>query len=341
VYLATNSDDQHNGMEHFDEYISEHADPVGSQEWDQNAIVIDGRGGILHFVGTADEPIVFRPEGSSASSAQWDGIYIERGTIQYSKVLYAGRTAIQPLGFIGEEIEIAYNEVRFFHWAGIDSHTQNVWIHHNLVEGGGHQAITAASGNVVEHNVLLNSQSGVTVQANGTSIRNNIFINCVRGVQIGGQTPSGSEVQVVNNTFIQTADVPDGWSYQGELIYPAFENGGAIELYNAGVVLIAFNNLISGHFDWGIGLHAAPGSGSMVDYNLIWDTGAHFEGGSASFAGDHNIFVDPMLILDPDGFSYELAAGSPVMDAGSPDVTDADGSKADLGAFGGEFAGGW
>jgi hypothetical protein len=341
VYLASNSDDQQNGREHFDEYISEHDDPVGSAEWDQNAITIDGRGGVLHVVGTADEPIVFQPEGSSTSSAQWDGIYIERGTIQYAKVLYAGRTAIQPLGNLGEEIEIAHNEVRYFHWAGIDSHTQNVWIHHNIVEGGGHQAITAASGNVVEHNIVLNSQSGVTVQANGTLIRNNIFINCVRGVQIGGLTPSGSEVHVVNNTFVLTEDVPEGWEYQGELVYGAFEDGGAIELYNAGVVLTAINNLIAGSFDWGIGLHAAPGAGSVVDYNLIWETAANYQGGSASFAGDNNIFADPMLTLDLAGLTYELAGGSAAVDAGSPEIEDEDGTAADLGAYGGEFAYGW
>jgi hypothetical protein len=73
VYLASNSDDQHMGMDCIDDYIREHNDPVGSAEWDQNAILIDGRNGIINAVGTAEQPITFRPEGDSTSPGQWYG----------------------------------------------------------------------------------------------------------------------------------------------------------------------------------------------------------------------------------------------------------------------------
>lgn len=338
VFLASNSDDQHTGQEHYDGYISEHSDPVGSEEWDQNAIRIDGRGGILHFVGTSDNPIVFKPEGSSTSSAQWDGIYIERGTIQYAKVLYAGRTAIQPLGFLGEPIEIAYNEVRFFHWAGIDSHTPNVWIHHNVVEGGGHQCITGASGNVIEFNFMTHCQNAMFVVGVDVMVRNNIAVDTARGIQVGadGRIPAGSAITFSNNTVAWLQGPPDGWYYQGELVYPSFDTGGGLDVFQADLKLTMENNIVYGPFSWGIGLHETLGAGSSVDYNLIFGTDDNYMGSGIGAIGSHNIFADPQLAED-----YRLLPTSAAIDAGAPATLDADGSPADLGAFGGPDAGGW
>ncbi len=333
VYLAPNQDDMHRGSAQSDSYIDDHNDPVGSAEWDQNAITIDGRGGTINAIGAADNPIVFRPEGDSASSAQWDGIYIEKGAIRYAKVLYAGRTAIQIVsqkndGSPKDQVEIAYNEVRFYHWAGIDSHTYNVWIHHNIVEGGGHQAMTVGSGSIAEYNFLTHCQNAMFILGVDVIVRNNIAVDCARGLQISSpRIPAGSAISITNNTVVQMQGPPDGWYYQGKLIYPAHDDGVAISVHVPSLKLNIQNNIISGPFDYGIGLYAAPGSGSVVDYNLFWELGQDFYGNSV---GGHNLFSDPMLAED-----YSLLPGSPAIDAGSPEIQDSDGSPADLGAFGG------
>lgn len=330
VYLASNSDDQHTGMDSIDDYIREHNDPVGSAKWDQNAILIDGRNGIINAVGTAEQPITFRPEGDSTSPGQWYGIFLEKGSLQHSIVLYGGRTAVQVLGN-SDGVEIAYNEVRYFLWAGIDIHTTNAWVHHNIVEGGGHQSIGSGDNALVEHNLVFSAQTGISVdRGNGTIIRNNIVVDCARGMELR----QGENIDVINNTIAQINGHPDGWYYQGNLIYPAFEKGGGIENYLTSSRIRVLNNIIYGLFDWGLGMHQQPGDGSAVEYNLVWNTREIVAGPAIHFPGLSNMVLDPFFV-DPVNKDFHLLPGSPAIDAGDPSILDADGSPSDLGAYGG------
>lgn len=347
VYVASNSDDQQSGTgQGMDDYITSHNDPVGTEEWDKNAIWIDGRNGILNFVGTEEEPIVFRPEGDSTSSGQWSGIFIERGTIKYTEIWHGGRNSILATGFIEgrEQIEIAYNKVINPYWCGICALTNNLWIHHNIVGGGAHQAMAAGSGSIVEHNYVENCQNAIFVGGVDIVVRNNIAVDCARGLQIdwgARQIPAGSQITFSNNTIAWIDGPPKGWYYQGKLIYDSFTSGGAIGVFEPNLKVIIENNLIYGPYSWGIGFFDPLAAGSLVDYNLIWGTGAKYQGSFASAAGSHNLFADPLLTFSSDKLSYELGAGSPAIDAGAPGTTDADGSPADLGAFGGAFGADW
>ena len=51
---------------------------------------------------------------------------------------------------------------------------------------------------------------------------------------------------------------------------------------------------------------------------------------------DGNLSVDPQFTEDD---NYTLASGSPMIDAGHPDIVDQDGSTSDLGRHGGPAAG--
>lgn len=337
VYLATNSDDRHQGSGYDDEYTRSHNDPVRLAEWSQNTITIDGRNGIIYAVGTEEQPITFRPERDNTSPAQWNGILIERGTLQHAIVLYGGQTAVQILGNSEGGVEVAYNEVRYFHWAGIDSHTSNVWIHHNIVEGGGHQGIGAREDTLVEHNIVLGAQTGIGIErSDGVIIRNNIVFDSVRGIELR----DGKNITVINNTIAWINGPPDGWYYQGDLVYPAFDNGGGIENYLSAPGIKIMNNIVYGPFDWGIGLHQQPAENSVVDYNLLWNQPTLYAGGGQSIAGIHNISQDPQFV-DLDNLDFKLQQGSPAIDTGDSDILDADGSPSDLGAYGGPQGARW
>jgi len=338
VYIASNSDDQHCCAGGFDdEYTRSNNDPTRFGTWFMSTILIDGRGGVIRAIGTPEEPIIFKPEGESTSPAQWDGIYVERGTIQYATLLYGGHTVIQPLGTSGENIEIAHNEVRYFLWAGIDSHADNVWIHHNIVEGGGHQAIGVRGNTLAEHNIVIGAQTGIGVERGREAvIRNNIVIDCAHGMELR----SGSNITVVNNTLAWISGPPNGWYYQGDLVYPVFQIGGGIENHLDSPQITLVNNIIYGPFDWGIGLHQRLGEGSVVNYNLMWGQSSRYGGGAQSAAGANNYSQNPLL-ADPINNDFRLLEGSPAIDAGDPSIIDADGSRSDLGAYGGTEGQGW
>jgi len=87
--------------------------------------------------------------------------------------------------------------------------------------------------------------------------------------------------------------------------------------------------------------------GVVLAYNDIWDNNGQqvCTGGSpdgfdctpVEFDGiDGNISLDPLFV---DTEEYEPAGGSPLLDAGDPEVPDTDGSRSDMGIHGGPNAG--
>lgn len=100
----------------------------------------------------------------------------------------------------------------------------------------------------------------------------------------------------------------------------------------------------------------AMGGGSVLRNSIIYNTsGTHINGGSSSSgygiaahyndlfgpasASGTNIPDDP-LFVDRSGGNYHLGALSPAIDAGDPDsaYNDLDGSRNDMGAYGGAYA---
>jgi hypothetical protein len=334
VYLAPFNDDRHTGVAVEDQYILTAAvrDPVGTAEWDQNAILIDGHKGTIIAVGTEEEPIVFKPEGDNTDTAQWAGITVERGKLIHTVVLYGGRTAIQADGGTGDMIEFAYNEVRFHHWAGIDSHASNVWIHHNVVEGGGHQAISAADGSIVEYNQISASQTCIHTWGSDVVIRNNLLTDCLWGIHVD----YGMYVLIHNNTLAMSAGFPEGFYFQDLLIYPPSDLTVGIGS-NGEETITILNNIIAAPYDYAIGLSPEIDPTSQISNNLVWET-SMFEYPSPQF--DEGNFEGNPLFSAPEEHDFSLLPGSPALGSGYSDW-ESGGVTLDLGAFGGPEAEGW
>ena len=64
-------------------------------------------------------------------------------------------------------------------------------------------------------------------------------------------------------------------------------------------------------------------------YNAYWQNS-----GGDDVGGEGNLAADPGFV-DAAGADYRLGSGSPLIDAGDPGVLDADGSRSDVGAWGG------
>ncbi len=82
-------------------------------------------------------------------------------------------------------------------------------------------------------------------------------------------------------------------------------------------------------------LHSAEPA--HLDFNLYWDNEIHANTGSAF--GLHDIFTDPMFVKDTTSksfaYDYHLQEYSPAINAGDTSIFDIDGSRSDIGVFGG------
>ena len=139
--------------------------------------------------------------------------------------------------------------------------------------------------------------------------------NVITGLEFGRLATfddAGRDMNVVNNVFHGSA-VRDGTL--GALIH----KGSSTDFVNNIVTAnTAAGNLFSGSF--------------AGHYNLDWGNDL---GSDSSFAGEGNLSVDPWF-ADPDAEDFSLTPGtSPCIDAGDPSLADTDGSRSDMGAFGG------
>ncbi len=67
------------------------------------------------------------------------------------------------------------------------------------------------------------------------------------------------------------------------------------------------------------------------DWNLFWFNELNYE---YEASGPNDVFEDPLLIS---GY-YRPSVNSPAINAGNPEINDRDGSRSDIGAFGGPYS---
>ena len=72
----------------------------------------------------------------------------------------------------------------------------------------------------------------------------------------------------------------------------------------------------------------------VINYNNFWNNQLDIDNWGHSFDSVGNIFSDPMFVSDTD---VHLQAFSPLIDTGDPNVFDVDGSRSDIGAYGGPY----
>ncbi|MDP2310384.1 MAG: MopE-related protein [Pseudomonadota bacterium] len=128
-------------------------------------------------------------------------------------------------------------------------------------------------------------------------------------------------------------------------------NGVAFNLYTDvrlsfdGVNVVG-NTGTSGRTSGGA-LHAEYDGSTLTSVwsNMYGNESSELFGVTTPAVGDGNVFVDPgytdTSAADPTSWDLTLASESAVRDAGDPGASDPDGSRADIGAWGGPGAAGW
>ncbi|MEA2103023.1 MAG: FlgD immunoglobulin-like domain containing protein [Candidatus Cloacimonadota bacterium] len=170
--------------------------------------------------------------------------------------------------------------------------------------------------NIIANNTSGNLTGGIQCVGSAITVENNIFANN-SGTFGAAVLKSGSDANFVNNTFINNEST-NGTPYLFFLFnaFPTFYNC----IIQEDVADLFF----------------APYGPPTITYTCI----------TSGFEGEGNIDEDPLFIAPTAGIgtgydalaaNWALQTGSPCIDAGTPDPDyfDLDGSRNDMGAFGG------
>ena len=138
-----------------------------------------------------------------------------------------------------------------------------------------------------------------------------------------------------------------------------FNNSGILDMDEGTYSAIIHNNVflnadIYAHVDWDDGSNLSFKNNILAynrrgavkvfqgtpvsDYNIYWNN--HYNVSGVITMGEHDLIVDPMFVNDvpphsnPD-YDLRLQKYSPGIDAGDPSILDVDGSRSDIGIYGG------
>ena len=177
--------------------------------------------------------------------------------------------------------------------------------------------------NFITNNIIIMTDTNGTGNGRGiitgTSKRVYIYNNLISG-RFPVNIDLGNDIQdtafVINNT----------------ILYQATNGPGSIE---TGVSKTIVNNVIMGKNHRGIYSNGSTKS----NYNIFWKNGQDLNGLSY---GDSDMVRDPMFVKDtlpnPNlDFDYHLQAFSPGIDKGDSAIKDVDGTRSDIGMFGGPY----
>ena len=160
--------------------------------------------------------------------------------------------------------------------------------------------------------------------------------NCrITGNDCGVALWNGSVAYIANNVI--TDNIYDGVSTgSGATVVNNTIHNCRIGFYDfSGYGPVAMNNIITGCSTYGV-YGPSGGQGPVLTYNDVWNNATNYQ---QATPGIGSISVDP-LYADSAGRDFHLQAGSLGIDAGNPapQYNDPDGTRNDMGAYGGPGA---
>jgi len=300
--------------------------------------------------GTYKENVVLK-KGISFIGAGWDSTTIDGIGLGDYLVIMADSTILEGFYLIGDGYAIlsSYVETRWSLIIRKNKITSGWWGGFNLYK---------AKDIIIKDNIIFNCAPGIWDDYRSTGlIENNYFEDAdINGI--------GSSFKILNNIFNTKASRPaiDIW-YGDTLVIKNnvifnFKRGhlfalqvgpdfgppdtimnnvvvGEIKPFNNGIVVadtnnktVCVNNIVTGFdkgFDGGIIY-----SDCIINYNDVWGNKVNYKNIDPDTG---NISADPMFI-HPDS-DFHLQKYSPCIDAGDPNILDKDGTRSDIGAYGG------
>lgn len=217
--------------------------------------------------------------------------------------------------------------------------------------------IYASRGNFVGDGLSLACGGGAgIISGHGAFYLGDSVVDCGRGTALSTEHSTGQIVSSLlsgNIAMVQEDDHPEDTIRMENVVVEGnisqqygsfnFRNSvvvGGISLSTVDVASAIEASVITGA-SCGISTDV---TGFTVRYSDFWDNQQDSCSGEVYVGEDDNLGADPEFV-DAGGGDYSLAAGSRLIDAGPPDDgwEDVDGSRNDIGAFGGRHSigGGW
>ncbi len=226
----------------------------------------------------------------------------------------------------------------------------------------------------IENNKIVSAVGGIYLHNTNVIARNNIIINCKYGVSYdigqpkmydnflldiegeGLNAGGGGRATMVRNLIVshENSQYFSGFNCSftvqnlltNNTIIALKQGSSGVDTFSDTVI----NNTIVGLFDHSIKIegggvfvnNAISGGKTAFDffdhypyiigYNNIWDVWK--VSNRDTIDSTKNIYRDPMFVNSDSG-DYHLQMYSPLINAGDPDILDPDGSRSDIGAYGG------
>lgn len=206
----------------------------------------------------------------------------------------------------------------------------------SLIKAGSesrHAIACQSTSPTISNNII---QSYITVMVPAIYCNNrvspNIIKNYISGFAVGINVGAYS-TPLIRNNIIEVSDmgITEGWFAKCSIFNNTIiiRNAVGISLRDNGSSTVLNNIVVGTDYSYGITGEVYP---ERVRYNNAWNNYINFDVGS----GVGNISENP-LFINTAKQDYRLQDGSPCIDSGSPDSKyyDTDGSRNDMGAFGG------
>jgi hypothetical protein len=182
--------------------------------------------------------------------------------------------------------------------------------------------------------IINNSQYGLLIDIGKNIANNNIILGnqtSNRGIRSG--LVAVASANTINNNIVTGFNRNiDGYARDTAIVNNNISSYSNDRGYTIGSTTNMRNN-ISAYNQVGV---VGP-TDTNSDYNLYWQNTTH--AGVEGFA-EHDIVADPMFVKDTItknelDFDYHLQSYSPAINAGDPNILDVDGSRSDIGVYGG------
>lgn len=169
------------------------------------------------------------------------------------------------------------------------------------------------------------------------TIRNNFII--LRGRSSSGFSNGYSDTaKIYNNVVIAFDSLAEATGFYNSALPHLSYNNFVFGKVKNGFVVSRYNKFINNSSIGSItGVLFGTPIGMEVHYNNVWNSQISFSG----FTPDStNTAVDPMIVNDDTTqgeLDFHLQRFSPLIDAGDPAILDPDGTRSDIGLYGGPF----